>query len=1001
MSALKTRRDYLTRGIPADLPYPIDGGGVRVGLNVQLEKYDDSDLETALFNIQDAGFTTIKQSFYFDEEFDWSASDRQMVAVAEQELNLIPLLDGSPDDNFAPVDPALFAAWAGEFASRYGAQVDGYIIWDEPNLTEHWGGNPVNPAEYAALLSATAGTIRLSDPTASIISAPLAPTVETGPKNLADHLYLQALYEAGAGTTFNVVAGKPYGYDTGPYDREVDSERLNFSRIILLREVMERNGDSHKPIMAGNWGWNSLPANWQGEHSIWGQVDEVTQAEWTTAAIMRANEEWPWMSYMFLENWEPAAPPNDPRWGFSIAGSELISDINEKRTVSTIAYPGFYAASPLQPAQEYQGEWRFSPDFGADIGESGDSVTFRFWGSDVGLSIRRSDYRGRFYVTVDGQPASNLPRDKQGAFLVLSSPDPAEDYISTMPVAENLTPGQHTLSLTALEGTNQWALSGFSVGYTPPIKSHYLGLTLLGLLTIASLILAFCTGRRTNWGKYGNWLSRRFHRLGQHGQLLLTALSALLVAAAGWLTWGQQVAGIYRRLGDGAQIALTAAAASIFYISPSFLVYMTALGILFVLIYLRPAWGLALVAFTIPFHVKPKAFLGYRFSPVEVFLLVTLAAALLSLIVHRLINETEKTKARSNLRLSLEPVDWAVLIFTLIATASLLFTERLDVATNEWRIVIIEPALFYLLLRLIPLKKGEVWVIFDAFVLGGMTIALIGLGQYALGQNLITSEGGLMRLRSIYGSPNNVALYLGRIIPILFAMALMGQGRRRNAYSLALIPIGMAILLTFSKGAFFLGLPASLLVVTILWRHSVGGRIWPWIVGAGLAGLLTIGVALQIPQLAGRLDLRGETGFFRINLWRSSINMFFDHPIFGVGLDNFLYQYRGRYILDAAWQEPNLSHPHNIVLDLATRLGVLGLFAGSWLFWSYFQVARKLPTYVVSEWRPVAVGLLGSFVYIVAHGLVDHSFFLIDLAFAFYLLLGMAVWLRRNQTELA
>ena len=39
-----------------------------------------------------------------------------------------------------------------------------------------------------------------------------------------------------------------------------------------------------------------------------------------------------------------------------------------------------------------------------------------------------------------------------------------------------------------------------------------------------------------------------------------------------------------------------------------------------------------------------------------------------------------------------------------------------------------------------------------------------------------------------------------------------------------------------------------------------------------------------------------------------------------VGLDNFLYAYRGRYILDAAWQEPNLNHPHNIVLDFATRL---------------------------------------------------------------------------------
>jgi hypothetical protein len=31
----------------------------------------------------------------------------------------------------------------------------------------------------------------------------------------------------------------------------------------------------------------------------------------------------------------------------------------------------------------------------------------------------------------------------------------------------------------------------------------------------------------------------------------------------------------------------------------------------------------------------------------------------------------------------------------------------------------------------------------------------------------------------------------------------------------------------------------------------------------------------------------------------------------------------------------------------------------------------------------------------VAHGLVDHSFFLVDLAFVFYLILGVGVWLGR------
>jgi O-antigen ligase len=129
--------------------------------------------------------------------------------------------------------------------------------------------------------------------------------------------------------------------------------------------------------------------------------------------------------------------------------------------------------------------------------------------------------------------------------------------------------------------------------------------------------------------------------------------------------------------------------------------------------------------------------------------------------------------------------------------------------------------------------------------------------------------------------------------------------------------------------------------------------------------------------------------------------MFADHPFFGVGLDNFLYEYRSRYIFDAAWQEPNLNHPHNIFLDFATRLGLFGLLAGGWMIWEAYRALKaavgsltsEAATASETEWLPVAVGLSGSLAAMLAHGLVDHSFFLVDLAFVFYLILGTAVWL--------
>lgn len=1001
MGALQTRHNYLTRGLPDGLPQPIVGGEPRLGLNVDLAQYGEDELDDNLERIAGLGVDAVKQPFYFGPGFDWSASDRLLAAVTRHDLSLVPLLDGDPAANFAPpADPAVFAAWAAEFARRYGDRIDHYVIWDEPNLSSHWGNEPVNPIEYAALLTTAATAIRAADSDALIIAAPLAPTVETGPANLADHLYLQALYDAGAAAAFDIAAGKPYGFDKSPDDRTVDPDVLNFSRAILLREVMVQNGDALKALWAGNWGWNSLPPGWDGAPSMWGQVNEAQQATWTVAALARARREWPWMGFMFLENWQPAAPPDDARWGFSIAGRATTAAIEKYQAQidNRVAFPGFHLAQEGAPTQLYSGGWRFSPEFGADISQSGDSVTFTFWGTDLGLRVRRAGFRARLHITVDGRPANALPQDEHGAALVLTAPDPTEDRLSTEWVARNLAPGEHTATIVASRGWDQWALNGFSVGYSPPDRGYRWGMPGLALVAVLAASLALWSASRAEWGGLGRALAAWYGRLGNRRQMALTAVSAALVALAGWLTWGEEAAGVYRRLGDGGQLALTAAAAGFFYVTPAFLIYSLALVILFILIYLRPAWGLALIAFSFPFYVQSvtKPIFDYRFSPVEIFTLVTFAAFILSRLTRPSAFSVQPLVARPS-TFKLHRADYAVMAFTMVATLSLLFTERLDVASNEWRVVILEPALVYLLLRGARLREQEMWVVLDAFVAGGLVVALYGLYQYGFErESLITAEGGLMRIASIYGSPNNLALYLGRILPLLVAMILLGNdghGRRRQVYAIILVPTGLAMVLTFSKGALFLGLPAALLYAFWRWQRMNGRHTWPWLVAFGLAGLVTVLLAQQISGLAGRFSLQGETGVFRINLWRASLNMFADHPLFGVGLDNFLYEYRGRYILDAAWREPDLNHPHNLILDFATRLGLAGLMAGGWLAWVWGQTLWRVQVGNRGIWLPVAVGVGGAFIYTWVHGLVDHTFFLVDLAFAFYLLLGITVWL--------
>ncbi len=201
------------------------------------------------------------------------------------------------------------------------------------------------------------------------------------------------------------------------------------------------------------------------------------------------------------------------------------------------------------------------------------------------------------------------------------------------------------------------------------------------------------------------------------------------------------------------------------------------------------------------------------------------------------------------------------------------------------------------------------------------------------------------------------------------------------------------MLLSFSKGALILGLPVAFLYIFWRWQQVNGRSTWPWLILFSILGVVAFAIALQIPQIAGRIDPRSQTGFFRLNLWQASLNMVKEHPWFGVGLDNFLYAYRGRYILDAAWQEPNLNHPHNIFLDFATRLGIFGFIIGFWLFWEAGKRLWRKAGSITAVWQSVLVGFGGVFLAILFHGLVDHSFFLVDLAYEFMLMLGTAVWL--------
>ena len=69
---------------------------------------------------------------------------------------------------------------------------------------------------------------------------------------------------------------------------------LNFRRVELLRQVMEKHGDASKAVWFNEFAWNASPKEMPREELLWQRVTEQQQAEWTVEGLQRARRDWPW-----------------------------------------------------------------------------------------------------------------------------------------------------------------------------------------------------------------------------------------------------------------------------------------------------------------------------------------------------------------------------------------------------------------------------------------------------------------------------------------------------------------------------------------------------------------------------------------------------------------------------------------------------------------------------------------------------------------------------------
>jgi O-antigen ligase len=502
------------------------------------------------------------------------------------------------------------------------------------------------------------------------------------------------------------------------------------------------------------------------------------------------------------------------------------------------------------------------------------------------------------------------------------------------------------------------------------------------------------------------------------GDAWVLALVAVAAVALAWAARGRLAPVLRAALGNGERlgsplaIGAFALLVAINVMAPGPIGF-GALAALVVLAAARPDLAVAGVALAAPFDaVMPMRLGSHPVWPVELLVAVALGGRALAVYASLVPRRTDdraprhvevprwhvpgvlvnRARQARGVLAGLDALDWTAIALVAWSALTPLWAEHAAAAVREWRTVILGPVLYYGLLRTAPDRRRAARAALYGLVAGGVIAsvwAVAGLGLHMTGHTgAAVAAEGVVRATGPYRSPNNLALFLGRMLPVLAALALWGTPRRRRVCVLVAVPIGLALLLTFSRGAFVLGVPVVAIFLLLAGSERVRHAGWrralaPVAIGLGVGVAVLLPFA-DTPRVRDTFSPRpGSTLFIRLRLWQSAVEMGRDHPILGVGLDNFLYLYRDRYVKRDAAQERFLSHPHNVLLDWWTRLGIPGLAILTVLVAGQVRALRRALRGTRGD-RGFVVAAAGAQLYALTHGMVDNSFFLVDLAIVWW-----------------
>jgi len=272
------------------------------------------------------------------------------------------------------------------------------------------------------------------------------------------------------------------------------------------------------------------------------------------------------------------------------------------------------------------------------------------------------------------------------------------------------------------------------------------------------------------------------------------------------------------------------------------------------------------------------------------------------------------------------------------------------------------------------------------------------------------------RASATFVCPNHYAGLMAMMIPMTLSLFLWAD--RSAPYRLfllyAIIAMSSGLFLSFSRGG-LIAMVVGVCVAMIIGSHrkTLAVSVCVILLGIGLGTGAFLLYTYHPTQWHRFSEATQHGDACRFLIWPAALEIFRDHPIFGVGpllFDEWHSHYRGTLLNRA-------TYVHNDYLQLLADYGLIGAVVMGFVliqFWgsmisaaSRFRCFTSVPSYLMNRMvgrrafqRAFFVGIMGAMCAMLAHVVVDFDFHILANAMVFSVFAGLVVSLGVSHEQL-